>query len=96
MFETSSAAAVAAPAGWQGRLRAAEDLLLTLALAAMVLLPLAEALLRKLFAVGISGASSIVQHLVLIVGMLGGAVAARESRDPTADRPLAVERALRK
>jgi tripartite ATP-independent transporter DctM subunit len=66
--------------GWCRILRDGENLIVTLALAVMVLLPLAEALLRKLFHTGISGASAIVQHLVLVVGMLGGAVAAREGR----------------
>jgi tripartite ATP-independent transporter DctM subunit len=61
-------------------LRSGENLIVSLALGVMVLLPLAEALLRKLFHTGISGASPIVQHLVLAVGMLGGAVAAREGR----------------
>src|SRR5258708_2697038 len=54
--------------------------MLSLALAAMTLLPLAEATLRKLFQTGISGSSSLVQHLTLVVGMMGGAVAARENR----------------
>jgi C4-dicarboxylate transporter DctM subunit len=46
----------------------------------MLLLPVAEILLRKIFGTGISGSSAIVQHLTLIVGMIGGAVAAREGR----------------
>jgi tripartite ATP-independent transporter DctM subunit len=67
-------------AGWHRALHRGENLILTLALAAMVALPLVEALLRKLFHTGISGASAMVQHLVLVVGMLGGAVAARDGR----------------
>jgi tripartite ATP-independent transporter DctM subunit len=59
---------------------AAENLLLAAALAAMALLPLAEILLRATFQVGISGAASLTQHLALIAGMLGAAVAAREGR----------------
>src|SRR5438034_666053 len=39
----------------------------------MVLLPLVEATLRKLLHTGISGSSSIVQHLTLIIGVMGGA-----------------------
>jgi len=58
----------------------AENLLLVLALAAMLLLPVIEIILRHAFNTGISGSSAIVQHLTLIVGMLGGAVAARERR----------------
>jgi tripartite ATP-independent transporter DctM subunit len=58
----------------------AENLIIALALAAMVLIPLAESALRALFNVGIPGSTSIVQHLTLVVGMLGGAIAAREDR----------------
>jgi C4-dicarboxylate transporter DctM subunit len=62
-------------AGW----RQAENALLALALGAMVLLPLAEAALRPLDT-GVPGASSFLQHLTLVVGMLGAALAARENR----------------
>ena len=58
----------------------AEDLTLSLALAGMMLLPLLEALLRKAFQTGISGQTILVQHLTLVVGMVGAAVAARERR----------------
>lgn len=58
----------------------AENVLVSLALGIMVLLPLAEAALRRTFHVSIPASTSIVQHMVLIVGMLGGAVAAREKR----------------
>jgi C4-dicarboxylate transporter DctM subunit len=57
-----------------------EDLLVTVALSLMVLLPLAESFLRRSFHTGISGSTLLVQHLVLYVGMLGGAIAARERR----------------
>jgi tripartite ATP-independent transporter DctM subunit len=57
-----------------------ENLLLVTALAAMLLLPVAEILLRQVFKTGISGSSAIVRHLTLIVGMLGGAIAARDRR----------------
>ena len=57
-----------------------ENLLLVVALAAMLLLPVAEILLRHVFKTDISGSSAIVQHLTLIVGMLGGAIAARDGR----------------
>ena len=46
----------------------------------MILLPLFEAILRPTFHVGISASSALVQHLTLIIGMLGGAIAARENR----------------
>lgn len=58
----------------------AENLAVALALALMTILPLTEIVLRKLFHVGISGSSSLVQHLTLAVGMLGAAIAARERR----------------
>lgn len=65
---------------WRRILRSGENLMISFALAAMVLIPLAEAFLRKTFETGISGATSLVQHFTLMVGMLGGAIAAREGR----------------
>lgn len=53
---------------------------ISVALGAMVLLPLSESILRSTFHIGISGATTLVQHLTLVVGMLGGAIAARENR----------------
>ena len=61
-------------------LRSGENLLLVLVLAAMAVIPLVEIVLRKVSHTGISGASAIVQHLVLVAGILGGAIAAREGR----------------
>jgi C4-dicarboxylate transporter, DctM subunit len=58
----------------------AENLFLVLPLAAMLLLPVVEIILRSVFKTGISSSSAIVQHLTLIVGMLGGAIAARDQR----------------
>jgi C4-dicarboxylate transporter DctM subunit len=71
-----------APAGdgWRGGLRNVENLLVSLALAALVLLPLGEIVLRKVFQAGISGATAFEQHLTLLIGLLGGALAAREGR----------------
>src|SRR5437773_9731044 len=46
----------------------------------MVIVPMAESFLRSTFGIGISGSSAIVQHLTLIVGMAGGAIATRENR----------------
>ena len=57
-----------------------ENLLLVVPLVAMLLLPVVEIVLRMVFKTGISGSSAIVQHLTLIVGMLGGAIAARDGR----------------
>jgi tripartite ATP-independent transporter DctM subunit len=74
----------AAPAagGVAGALRIshdAENALVSIALGAMAVLPLAEIVLRTA-GWGIPASASIVQHLVLVVGMLGAAVAAREGR----------------
>src|SRR5437867_2396839 len=66
--------------GWRRVARESENAVVWLALAAMMVLPLAEIVLRKVFRTGISGSSSLVQHLTLIVGMVGGALAARENR----------------
>ncbi|MGY8694035.1 MAG: TRAP transporter small permease subunit, partial [Verrucomicrobiia bacterium] len=56
-----------------------ENWLITFALGAMMLLPLLEIILRQ-FRSGISGSAELLQHLVLFVAMLGGAIAARENR----------------
>lgn len=60
-------------------LRRSENALLVSALALIMVLPMAEAICR-LFGVGISGAQPMVQHITLIIAMVGGAIAARESR----------------
>ncbi len=57
-----------------------ENAVAATALAAMVVLPILEIALRRAFGIGIPGAGPIVQHLVLWVGFLGGAIAAREGR----------------
>jgi tripartite ATP-independent transporter DctM subunit len=46
----------------------------------MMVLPLAEIVLRKHTGKGIAGSSAFVQHFTLLVGVLGGALAAREGR----------------
>jgi len=61
-------------------LRGGEELLANLALAAMVLLPLAEIVIRPVLSGGIPGSISFVQHLTLWVGFLGAALAAREGK----------------
>src|SRR5512143_276948 len=68
------------PLNWRNVFRTGEDLAVAAALTLMVMLPLTEIFLRKLFHVGISGSTAFVQHLVLFIGMLGGAIAAREGR----------------
>lgn len=60
--------------------RRLEHWAVSLVLAIMVLIPLTEALLRRTLHVGIPASTAIVQHAVLLVGMLGGAIAAREGR----------------
>jgi len=57
-----------------------ENGLVSLALSAMIVIPLAESFLRRTFHIGIPASTTIVQHLVLVVGMLGGSIAAREGR----------------
>lgn len=62
------------------RLGAFENGAVALVITAMVVVPLAETLLRHLFQTGITASALIVQHLALFVGMLGGVIAAREGR----------------
>ena len=57
-----------------------EDAFASLALLAMVLLPLSEIVSRRAFGRGIPGSGPIVQHLTLWVGFLGAAIAAREGK----------------
>ena len=61
-------------------LRGGEELVANLALAAMVLLPLAEIVVRPVITGGIPGSIPFVQHLTLCVGFLGAALAAREGK----------------
>ncbi len=58
----------------------AENTLLIAAIALMVTIPIAERLLRQFDGAGITGAADFVQHLSLVIAMIGGAVAARENR----------------
>lgn len=57
-----------------------EELVATLALAAMVLLPLAEIVIRPLVSGGIPGSIPFVQHFTLVVGFLGAGLAARHGK----------------
>jgi C4-dicarboxylate transporter DctM subunit len=66
--------------GWRRVARDTENWGVTVALLAMMLLPVVESILRKTLHTGISGAPLIVQQLTFIVGMLGGMVAARDGR----------------
>lgn len=60
--------------------RAIEDSGVLAALLLIATLPIVEIVLRKFFRTGISGAPAIVQHLTLVISMLGASLAARESR----------------
>ncbi|MDJ0839229.1 MAG: TRAP transporter large permease subunit [Acidobacteriota bacterium] len=62
----------------RGRLKRWEDAVSVTALLLMAVIPLAEILIRKVYTRGIPGAALWVQHLVLLVGFLGAALAARE------------------
>ena len=61
-------------------LRNLENAVVSAALFSMILIPLAESFLRRTFHTGIPASTSMVQHMVLVVGMLGGAIAARDGR----------------
>ncbi len=58
----------------------AENLLATLALGGIMLLPLTEIALRRAFSTGIPGAGPFALNLTLWVGLLGAAIAAREGK----------------
>lgn len=84
MSEAISSPAQPAPppasSGFGAWLVRGENLVVAAGLAAMTLLPLAEVAARRLFHTGIAGSQPLTQHLTLLVGMLGGAIAAREGR----------------
>ncbi|HZE88592.1 MAG TPA: TRAP transporter large permease subunit [Verrucomicrobiae bacterium] len=61
-------------------LREGENVLVSIALGAMAVLPIAEIALRTTMGVGIPASNSVVQHLTLVVAMLGAGIAAREKR----------------
>ena len=58
----------------------AENLLISAALLLMMFLPVGTAVAQRIFGISLQDTTQIVQHLVLVVGMLGGAIAAREQR----------------
>lgn len=68
-----------APGRWRW-LWGTENLIVAIALGALMLMPLIEILGRKVFHSGLDGAAALQQHLVLIIGLLGGMFAARDRR----------------
>ena len=65
---------------WSRYFHLAENAIVTLALAATVVLPLAESVLRRSLHLGISGSTALVQHFTLVLGIFGGVIAGRENR----------------
>lgn len=66
--------------GFLERFKKCENLVVVLCLGLMVTLPLVEAVLRRTVNGGISASANIVQHLCLVLGMVGGGIATREGR----------------
>lgn len=58
----------------------AENLVSTLALSGIMLLPLAEIASRKLLGLGVPGSGPFAQNLTLWLGLFGAAIAAREGK----------------
>lgn len=58
----------------------AEDLIVASGALGIIVLPLSEVVLRRLFSTGVPGSASFTQHLTLMVGLLGAAIAAREGK----------------
>jgi TRAP-type C4-dicarboxylate transport system permease small subunit len=65
------------------RIARAEKALIVVFLAAMILTAFAQILLRNVFGIGLSWAEPLVRYLVLWVGFIGAALAAREGRHIT-------------
>src|SRR5512132_432259 len=57
-----------------------ENFLALVAMSGIMLLPLTEIVLRRLFGFGIPGSVPFAQNLTLWVGLLGAAIAAREGK----------------
>ena len=72
-------ASVSRPPG-KGVIRHTENIVVSVALGAMVLIPTTEIVLRAAFSTGIGGLTAIAQHMTLIVCMLGAAIATRDDR----------------
>ena len=65
---------------WRRPCHKIENILLAVVLATMVLLPLLEVVIRAIFRSSVLVGSPLLQHLTLVMGMLGAAIAARENR----------------
>ncbi len=65
------------------RIARAEKTLIVVFLAAMILTAFAQIALRNVFGVGLNWAEPLVRYLVLWVGFIGAALAAREGRHIT-------------
>lgn len=61
-------------------LRLVENFALAIVIGLMTLLPVLEMLLRVSLHSGLAASASLVQHLTLVMGMIGAAIAARENR----------------
>src|SRR4051812_34662414 len=57
-----------------------EEWFVVAALVVMAVLPLANIVLRSFFHIGLWNEGTLVQHLTLVVGMAGSALAARKGR----------------
>ncbi len=77
---TVASPAGAAVSGWRAGLRRAENGTLVAILVCMLLLPLLEVLRRWGLPWGVQGAESWLAHCNLLVGVVGGLIAAREGR----------------
>lgn len=57
-----------------------EDLIVAIALAALMILPITEILFRNLLGIGIDNIHALIQHMTLVVGTIGAAVAVRQKK----------------
>lgn len=71
---------IVAASGWRQWLRTTENFFLVIGFSLLVLLPLTERVLRTFFNTGILGVYDFVLHFSLFIGMVGGAIAARDGR----------------
>ena len=65
---------------WVRWLCGIENSILIICLFALIFLPLLERVMRGFFNTGIEGEAEFVLHFSLVIGMVGGAIAAREKR----------------